>query len=378
MRKLKIGILTHNYPLNSKDRKDAGIFIYDFAHELKKHAEVFVFCPDFGGKKENYKDVPVTWFKWGNSIEKFGNWKLFSLISLLNFFKLTFIGQRMAIDWAKNNNIDYCLSCWAIPSSIFAWQIRMRLNKPYSSWSLGSDVNKYIKIPLLSQLIYYSFKSTDYLFANSYALIDKVEKFSNKKCYFLPAITNFNTKSQKTKRKDKKFQFLFVGRLEHIKGPDVLVEAIKLTKNKRSNFTVNILGNGSLLNNLKQKISDYSLNNVKLLGWADERKVSSFMENSNCLIISSRSESLPLVLIEAAKKYLPIIATDVGDCKKILNKYKVGISIEKENPIALSKAMFQILKNNKYKKNKRGFQKLSNDFSQKKAVNTFLKKINEK
>jgi len=83
--KLKIGILTHNYPINSKERKDAGIFIYDFCQELSKYAQVFVFCPDFGGKKEIYKKIPVTWFDWGGGNEKFGNWKLLIQYMFLSF-----------------------------------------------------------------------------------------------------------------------------------------------------------------------------------------------------------------------------------------------------------------------------------------------------
>lgn len=42
---MKILIITHNYPVSAGDRQNAGIFVYDFAHELVKYAEVTVFCP---------------------------------------------------------------------------------------------------------------------------------------------------------------------------------------------------------------------------------------------------------------------------------------------------------------------------------------------
>ena len=34
---MNIAIFTHNYPKNKNDRKDAGIFVYDFVNELKKY-----------------------------------------------------------------------------------------------------------------------------------------------------------------------------------------------------------------------------------------------------------------------------------------------------------------------------------------------------
>src|SRR5437016_2897314 len=111
----KIAIFTHNYPITSKERKDAGIFVYDFAHELYEYADVFIFCPDFGGKKESYKKVPVKWVDWKGPKIKFGNWPMWSPVSVFNFFKLIFIGSREAEKFVKDNNIDYVLACWTMP-----------------------------------------------------------------------------------------------------------------------------------------------------------------------------------------------------------------------------------------------------------------------
>lgn len=372
--KLRIGIISHNYPASSKDRKDAGIFIHDFAHELSKNADVFVFCPDFGGKKEKYKKVPVTWFDWGGGTEKFGNWKLYNPVYLIKFLKLMILGQTKAIEFAKKNKLDYCLACWAIPSSIFAFRIKNKLKIPYAAWSLGSDVNKYSRIFILNKLISISLNNANVLFANSFALCEKVEKLVSKKCYFLPAITNFNKRSKtNSKSKRDKFTFLFVGRLEKVKGPDILIDAIKKLSKNNKNFTVNILGDGTMKKELKNLSKDYK-NFVNFHGWADENKVSFFMQNSDCLIIPSRSESLPLVMIEAAKRNLAIIATDVGDCKRVIDKYKIGATVDIVEPGNLSKIMQKMLKGEIYIQEK-GFETLAKDFSQSKASLMFLSKI---
>ncbi len=375
--RLRVGIFTHNYPINSKDRKDAGIFIYDFAQELAKRADVFVFCPDFGGKKENYKKVPVKWFDWGGGNEKFGNWKLFNPIYVYKFFKLIFLGQIEAIKFAKKNKIDYCLCCWAVPSAIFGLRVNQSLGIPYASWSLGSDVNKYIRFPILGQLIYFAMKKSKRLYANSFRLCELVKEVSGKECNFLPAITDFKLKKiVKPKLNKRKFNFLYVGRLENVKGPDVLVEAVNILSEKRKNFVVNVLGDGSMMNSLREKSKDVS-DYINFIRWADEAAVGGYMKESNCLLIPSRNESLPLVMIEAAKVNLPVIATDVGDCKRMVKKYRLGAVVQKERPDEFAGAMNKMM-DKKIDVKLAKFEELTHDFSQFEAVKTFLSGISTK
>ncbi len=378
-RKLRIGIITHNYPTTSKERKDAGIFIYDFAEELSKKAEVFVLCPDFGGKKENYKEVPVTWFGWGGGSEKFGNWKLYNPLHLWRFLKLIFNGSYMARKFVDDNAIDICLACWALPSSIFAWWAKKTIGVQYASWSLGSDVNKYTNYPILGTIIKKVITDADLRFANSYLLLDKVKQISGKDCKFLPAITNINVSAPKVKLPKNKYNFLFVGRLEKVKGPDLLIEACNLLVKTETDFTVNILGGGSMDGQLKDVSSKVLSKNVYFQGWADEKKVAGFMKSSDCLVISSRSESLPLVLLEAAKFALPVISTDVGDCKRIIEKYKIGLVSRKDSAENLSHQMSLMMRDYKkiIKKSTRGFANLSKDFSQEITAKNFLQEVNK-
>jgi len=379
---MTIGILTHNYPINSKERKDAGIFVYDFANELAKHAEVSVFCPDFGGKKEIYKNVPVTWFDWGGSKTKFGNWPVFSPFSIFNFFKLLFIGSAKAEEFVKKNKIDLCLAAWVIPSAIFALWVKVRLGVSYFVWILGSDVNKYAKLPILRQLATVSLRKADRRFANSYWLIDIIEKISGEKCDYMDAITNFNVEEVKPRELNKNiFNFLFVARLEKVKGPDVLINACIELKKVRSDFRLHILGDGSMRNMLEKIIEKNGLeHNIYFYGNASKDDVASFMKAADCLIVASRTESIPLVMVESARVGLAVISTDVGDCRRVISKYNIGYVVKNEDPIDMSEAMHRVVEEGKSFKEKRykGLMQLSKDRSQKVAVGTFLSKVNEK
>lgn len=379
---MKIGILSHNYPKSSQDRADAGIFIYDFAHELAKRADVFIFCPDFGGKKEKYKTVPVSWFDWGGSSEKFGNWKIWNPKSLLNFYQLITCGQSQAVSFAQRNRLDYCLACWSLPSAIFAKAIMDELGVPYGAWSLGSDLNKYVRYPILGEMIKSSLRSADLRFANSYILCDRVKEVTGLDCSFMPAITDFDIakiKSVKPKLDKHVFNFLYVGRFELVKGTDILVEAIRVLAKGENNFMVTFIGDGTLMPAVKQKIDGYRLGSkTNLLGTCGKDVIAGYMLASDSLVIPSRSESLPLVLLEAAKSGLPIISTDVGDCKRMTEDYNVGYSVVPGKPEELAKVMRKMMHTKTDRKVfAAGLRRISQDFTQKTAVDTLMSAISK-
>jgi len=375
----RIGILTHNYPINSYERKDAGIFVFDFAQELSNLVNVFVFCNGFGDKEKNSSKVPVTWYKWSKSNQKFGNWSILSPLSVLKFVKLLFVGKKETLEFCKKNKIDFNLAVWALPSGLYTFYAKKMLNIPYAIWCLGSDVNKYLKIPVIKKIVKDALRNADIVFANSYDLVNKLEKILDKKVHLLPAVTETKIDRIELLKLDKNsFNFLYVGRLESVKGPDILVNSIKILSKKDAKFKVNILGGGTMKDKLLKMANKNRLDKfIEFLGWADKKTVLSYMKYSDCLIITSRSESFPLVMIEAAKMGLPIISVDVGDCKNIINKYKIGFVAKENSPKYISLMMYKAIKkgHNIRALHKMKLRKFASDFSVENTVSEFIKKI---
>ena len=378
-KKLRVALFTHNYPITSKERKDAGIFVYDFSHELAKHVDVFVFCPDFGGKKEKYKKVPVKWMNWGGPKIKFGNWPFYSPLSVYNFFKLILIGSREAERFVRENKIDYILSCWIMPSAIYALWARLRLKVPYSVWVLGSDANIYAKFPILRQLTILALKRAHARFSNSYYLIRATQKLASKKCEYMSAITNFQGEKVKPKKlPDRVFNFLFVSRLEKVKGPDVLMKACLELKRKTSDFKLHVLGDGTMREGLEKFIKNNKISDqVVFYGNCGKDEIISFMRAANALVVASRAESIPLVMVEAARCGLATVATNVGDCKYASDKYNLGYVAKSEDPGDLAKKMYMAMQEgiNFKMKRQKGLKRISDDYKQEVAVATFMKKV---
>lgn len=336
MKPLRIGILTHKYPKTKEDRVDARIHIYDFAHRLAGHAQVFVFASDPGGEKEVDLRVPVTWFSTNKS-----SYRLISqYIDAWNMFRQ---GNNAVLSFVKRNDIDFCLAAWAIPAGYWAYTVKRELGTPYAVWALGSDIHTFARYPIVNHYIRKWLVSADLRFANSYRLCDDIMRLSGKDCTFMPVISDFPTYLRKERLNfSKPFQFLYVGRLEKIKGIDILIRACILLKERNVAFHLDAVGDGSLRKQLEREIKKKSLDeDILFLGNQDKGNVIKHMRDAECLVIPSREESFPQVLLEAAKVGLPVIATHVGDCPRIVRTYRCGMLAQKNNPHALAKAMNQ-------------------------------------
>lgn len=111
------------------------------------------------------------------------------------------------------------------------------------------------------------------------------------------------------------FIILCVGRLSKQKAPlDALRGFCRLRSMCPSNLVPRLrlvfLGDGPLAPRLRREISSRNLTNcVQLLGWRSD--ASSLMKSADLLLLASRWEGLPNVLMEAQAAGLPIVASAV-------------------------------------------------------------------
>ncbi|NLJ39336.1 MAG: glycosyltransferase family 4 protein [Candidatus Atribacteria bacterium] len=107
------------------------------------------------------------------------------------------------------------------------------------------------------------------------------------------------------------FNFINLGRLTRQKGQWFLIRSFRRVVDLHPHVKLFILGDGVLRSKLEELINKLELNeNVYLLG--EQENIFPFLKNSDCFVLSSLWEGLPLVLIEALSMNLPIIS---ADCK---------------------------------------------------------------
>jgi len=166
----------------------------------------------------------------------------------------------------------------------------------------------------------------------------------------------------------KKYDILFVGRLVPQKGIRFLLEAINILQNKyKKNIKVAIVGEGPLEKKLKTICEKLKItHSVKFLGF--RRDIDQLMKSSKVFVLPSCWEGFGIVIIEAMKNRLPIVATNIGGIPEIITNGNEGVLVPRENPEILASSINHLLED----------KKLRNKFIQnayKKVQNKYKKNI---
>lgn len=136
---------------------------------------------------------------------------------------------------------------------------------------------------------------------------------------------------------------LYVGNLLPVKGPDVLVEAAGHLAGRGIDFDLHVIGKGPLRANLEHLAADRGLSNrVVFHGPIPHDQLPDWFRAADMLVLPSRSEGVPNVLLEAAACGTPFVASRVGGVPEIEH---LGASrlVPREDPVALADAVQETL-----------------------------------
>lgn len=157
--------------------------------------------------------------------------------------------------------------------------------------------------------------------------------------------------SKKTVEIPEKTLFTTLGRLDYNKNQILLLKAVREVKKYYDDFIIYILGDGDERLKLERYINDNKLNeNVRILGFVENPYP--YIKNSAATILTSLSEGFSLALVESVMLNTPIISTDVGVARELIEKYNCGTIID-YNEKELAQVLIRYL--NKYDGCKKAF-----------------------
>ncbi len=112
-----------------------------------------------------------------------------------------------------------------------------------------------------------------------------------------------------------------VGRLHHVKGFDLLLQAFADMKNKR--LRLKIAGVGGDLDKLKSLAVELGISDrVEFVGFVDD--IYEFLDSIDVYVQTSRSEGFGLSVIEAMSQNIPVAVTPAGSLKEIVKNGVTG------------------------------------------------------
>lgn len=139
---------------------------------------------------------------------------------------------------------------------------------------------------------------------------------------------------------------IMVGSLIQRKGVDIAILAMVELRRRlgRDCPVLNIYGDGDRREYLTEMTAVLELNDiVRFHGF--EHRILERCPSTDILIMTSRWEAGPLVVLEAMSRGMPIVATDVGNVTNMLPDQRYGRVIRPDSMVALAEAIESVLAN---------------------------------
>jgi len=149
--------------------------------------------------------------------------------------------------------------------------------------------------------------------------------------------------------KDTEESVIFsAARLIEQKGLDTLIQACAELKKEHIPFQCLVAGEGPERENLEKLISRLGLKEVvRLLGNKDQKEIFELLSKSTIFVLPSRSEGLPVALMEAMAMKIPVVSTSVCGIPELVEKEKCGLLIKPDNVDELAQALKKLLMDRK-------------------------------
>ena len=179
--------------------------------------------------------------------------------------------------------------------------------------------------------IKYRFNNIDYLFSLTESLksdyIKFLEKNNKTKVVVIPNIIYLPKKKSNLKNKN----FITISRLNSIKKIEDMIEIFNKVKDKQTKLF--IIGDGEELPKLKEIVKEMKLEErVIFTGYKTKKEMEEYILKSRLFLLTSLSEGLPMVLLEAMSYGIPCIAfrtkSGVSD---IIDDNRNGFIIDNRN-----------------------------------------------
>jgi len=130
-----------------------------------------------------------------------------------------------------------------------------------------------------------------------------------------------------------------VARLERHKDQPTLIKATRILRERNRNIWLWLIGEGSRRQELEHLIAQENLTDiVELLG--TRKDISVLLNRMDLFAFSTTAdEGLGIALIEAMAAGVPVVASDVGACREVLDHGRLGSLVAPTDPFALANAI---------------------------------------
>jgi len=137
------------------------------------------------------------------------------------------------------------------------------------------------------------------------------------------------------------FTLLYVGRLEPVKNHSLLLNAFRTALSSMPDLTLWMVGDGGERRMLESLATELGIA-PQVTFWGQQLDVAPFFSAADAFIMSSKSEGLPISLLQAFSVGLPAIVTNVGGMAEVVRLSQAGIIVSATDPAEMTAAILRL------------------------------------
>jgi len=275
------------------------------------------------------------------------DWKIIDKLSLLQLFR-----EAINLQPLKDVDVFHLHGLWLYKEYKQYMNLALLLSryfdKPLVVTLHGDVVSKSgeVGMPLYNPEVIKVLNHAKAITTYSPSILEVLSKLGvESKSYLIPNFVDTESFKRPTPRDYRSARkVIFVSRLEPEKDPLTVIKAFKYVKDKISNSTLIVVGNGSLYKELQDLIHMLKLdNNVILMGQQyDLRK---FLWDSDIFVGVGY-----LTLLEAWAAGLPVVEYNWGILEQLISHRKNALLVPPHNPKELAQALVELMENEQLRK----------------------------
>jgi glycosyltransferase involved in cell wall biosynthesis len=125
------------------------------------------------------------------------------------------------------------------------------------------------------------------------------------------------------------------------KGVDLLLDAMLLLWKEMPNTELHIMGDGDVADRLRRTAAQIDPGKQRIKFYGTVAKPYERIAEFDLFVLASRSDNLPVILLESMLARLPIVATEVGGIPELISAAECGIIVPPESTEALTEGVLK-------------------------------------
>lgn len=268
------------------------------------------------------------------------------ILSLIRFYRANMMALKIGRDKSRPYDLIHVHILTRL--GVIAWIQKLLHKTPYiitEHWSRylpGNNFGGFFR-KLATKIVVRDAKSVTTVTENL-ANAMKAHGLKNDNYVVLPNVVNLDIFHISKKKNNTPCKIIHVSCFEDkSKNISGLLESLKIVEEKGINFQCTLIGDGMDFDLMKAKAKELQLiNKVRFTGLLEGQKLANELASGDFLVLSSNYENMPVVILEALASGLPVVSTDVGGIKEMIDETK-GILVEPRNKEALAEAIIKMI-----------------------------------